>query len=159
MSTRVLRKALLSSALVGVFSIPAANAAQVTDTFQVTATVEAECEVSATDLNFGTIDLQTDNDSTTTVSYRCTAGTVATIGLTYGTMSNGGTGTLAYGLFQNDTGTPWDDSANTQVMPAATGFNNLETATVYGTVTSAQAQADGVEVGNYSDTVTVTLEF
>ena len=159
MSSRVLRNALLSSALVGVLSIPAANAAQVTDTFQVTATVEAECEVSATDLNFGVIDLQTDNDSTTTVSYRCTAGTVATIGLTYGTMTNGAAGTLEYDLFQNATGTPWDDASNTQTMPAATGFNRTETATVYGTVTSAQAQADGVEVGNYSDTVTVTLEF
>lgn len=159
MSSRVLRNALLSSALVGFLSVPAAHAAQVTDTFQVTATVEAECEVSATDLDFGTIDLQTDNNSTTTVSYRCTAGTVPTIGLTYAAMTNGGTGTLAYGLFQNNTGTPWDDATNTQVMPAASGFNNLESATVYGTVTSAQAQANGVEVGNYTDTVTVTLEF
>ena len=158
MSSRVLRNALLSSALVGVLSIPAAHAAQVTDTFQVTATVEAECEVSATDLDFGTIDLQTDNNSTTTVSYRCTAGTVATIGLTYAAMTNGSGGTLAYGLFQNNTGTPWDDT-NTQVMPAANGVHHLETATVYGTVTSAQAQANGVEVGNYTDTVTVTLEF
>ena len=65
MSSRVLRNALLSSALVGFMSIPAANAAQVTDTFQVTATVEAECEVSATDLLFGTIDLQNGNSSHT----------------------------------------------------------------------------------------------
>jgi spore coat protein U-like protein len=97
--------------------------------------------------------------TTTASGSICTAGTVATIGLTYAAMTNGGTGTLAYGLFQNNTGTPWDDATNTQVMAAATGFNNLETATVYGTVTSAQAQANGVEVGNYTDTVTVTLEF
>ena len=118
MSSRVLRNALLSTALLGCLA----------------------------------------NTATSTLAYRCTSGTAPEAALTYDFMTNGGTGVLNYTLYQDTTGTVWDDTS-TQTLPTATGFNSVDTVTVYGEVTSAEATADGVENGVYVDEVTVTLTF
>jgi spore coat protein U-like protein len=160
MSSRVLRNALLSTALLGCLALPAANAATATGTFFVRALVEPACEVDAstTDMNFNTIDLVNGNTATSTLAYRCTSGATPEAALSYDFMTNGGTGVLNYTLYQDNTGTVWDDSS-TQTLPSATGFNSVDTVTVYGEVTSAEATADGVENGVYVDEVTVTLTF
>jgi spore coat protein U-like protein len=163
MSSRVLRNALLSTALFGCLALPVANAATSTGTFFVRATVEPACEVDAstTDMNFNIIDLVNGNTATSTLAYRCTSGVAPDAALAYDFMTNGGTGVLNYTLYQDTTGptgTVWDDTS-TQTLPPGTGFNSVDTVTVYGEVTSAQATADGVENGIYVDEVTVTLTF
>ncbi|KPK61072.1 MAG: hypothetical protein AMJ59_03715 [Gammaproteobacteria bacterium SG8_31] len=138
---------------------PAAMAATATGTFQVTAEVQAQCEVdtSTTDMDFGVIDVTTDNDATSSLAYRCTTGTQPVAGLTYSQMSGTG-GNLAYTLYQDAPGGQVWDNTNTRTLPAATGFGTADTVTVYGRITALNAGAAGV--GNdYTDTVTVTLTF
>src|SRR5215216_6528428 len=70
-----------------------AAASTVTDTFDVTLTIQAGCEVSAPDnLNFGTVTfLDTALTATVAFSVRCTSGTNGTISLNGGI----GSGTVA----------------------------------------------------------------
>lgn len=140
-------------------SASAAMAATSTGTFQVTAEVQAQCEVdtSTTDMDFGVIDVSTDNDATSTLAFRCTTGTQPVAGLAYTQMSGTG-GNLAYTLYQDSGRTQvWDDTSTLTLGPAS-GFGTVDNVTVYGRVTALNASAAGV--GNdYSDTVTVTLTF
>ncbi len=159
MSSRVLRNALLSTAVAGLLSVPAAMAATATGGFQVLAEVQAQCEVdsSTTNMDFGVLSLTADNTATSTLAYRCTTGTTPDAALDWDVMTGAG-GSLDYALFQDTSGTAWD-TTSTQTLPAATGYNTADTVTVYGLVTAAQASADGVGVGSYVDNVTVTLTF
>ena len=145
--------------LVCIATAPAVMAATATGTFQVTAEVQAQCEVdtSTTDMDFGVVDVSTDNDAVSTLAYRCTTGTQPDAGLAYSQMSGTG-GNLAYTLYQDSGRTQvWDDTS-TLTLPAASGFGTVDSVTVYGRVTAANASAAGV--GNdYTDTVTVTLTF
>ncbi|UCC14120.1 MAG: spore coat protein U domain-containing protein [Gammaproteobacteria bacterium] len=156
---KALRAIGATATLTGILVIPAAMAATATGTFQVTAEVQAQCEVdtSTTDMDFGVIDVSADNDATSSLAYRCTAGTQPDAALTYSQMSGTG-GNLAYTLYQDAPGgVVWSDTS-TQTLPAATGFGTADTVTVYGRVTALNASIAGV--GNdYSDTVTVTLTF
>lgn len=71
MNTKQLRRTTLSAAMIAGLSVAgAAQAATDTTTFQVTATVVASCNVSATDLAFGNYDptAATDLDATSTVT-------------------------------------------------------------------------------------------
>lgn len=138
---------------------PAVTAATATGTFQVTAEVQAQCEVdtSTTDMDFGVIDVSTDNDAVSTLAYRCTTGTQPDAGLAYSQMSGTG-GNLTYTLYQDSGRTQVWDENNELTLPAASGFGTVDSVTVYGRVTAANASAAGV--GNdYTDTVTVTLTF
>ena len=161
MKSHALRNGLLATALVGLSAAPAAMAATATGGFQVFAEVQAQCEVDAstTDMNFGVVDVTAGATATSTLSYRCTTGTTPIAALDYDVMTGTG-GTLGYTLYQ-DAGlnTVWN-STTPQTLPAATGFASADDVTVYGEITTAQAQADGVGVGaDYVDDVTVTLTF
>ena len=138
---------------------PAALAATATGTFQVTAEVQAQCEVdtSTTDMDFGVIDVSTDTDATSTLAYRCTAGTQPDAALAYSDMTGTG-GNLAYTLYSDLARTQvWNDT-NTVTLDPVSGFGTADSVTVYGRVTALNASAAGV--GNdYTDTVTVTLTF
>ncbi len=137
----------------------AVMAATATGTFQVTAQVQAQCEVdtTTTDMDFGVIDVSADNDATSTLAYRCTAGTPVGATLDYSDMTGAG-GSLAYTLYSDSARTQVWDAATTVGLPVTTGFADLGQVTVYGRVTALNAAAAGV--GNdYSDTVTVTLSF
>jgi spore coat protein U-like protein len=137
----------------------AALAATVTGTFQVTAEVQAQCEVdtTTTDMDFGIIDVSANTDATSTLAYRCTAGTQPIAALGYSQMTGTG-GNLAYTLYQDSGyGQVWNDT-NTVTLDPASGFGTVDSVTVYGRVTALNASAAGV--GNdYTDTVTVTLTF
>ena len=137
----------------------AALAATVTGTFQVTAEVQAQCEVdtTTTDMDFGIIDVSANTDATSTLAYRCTAGTQPTAALGYSQMTGTG-GNLAYTLYSDLARTQvWNDT-NTVTLDPASGFGTADSVTVYGRVTALNASAAGV--GNdYTDTVTVTLTF
>ncbi len=157
-------------ALVGaafLFSMSATSGASAqTDTFQVTATVNASCSVSATDLAFGVYDpfSATDIDGTVTLTVLCTNTTDYDIGLDEGTgggatvttrVMESGANDLTYSLYQNTQRTTvWGDTVGVDTV-SDTGTGSNQTFTVYGRLFALQNAAPG----SYSDTVTVTVTF
>lgn len=130
--------------------------------FAVRATVVADCQLSVTDLNFGTYDQATSKTGQTVVNLRCTPGSAATLSLSAGNSGNpqarymSGPMNLNYQLYRdaalqdpiNTTGAAFQLSggANTgQVVPY----------TVYGQIPSGQI----VAAGNYTDIIRVTVQF
>lgn len=146
----------------------AAEAATKTTTFQVTATVNEVCNVSATDLAFGVYDpasAATDNTSTITVT--CTKGTNYSIGLDAGTAAGATVTTrqmedavssdlINYSLYSDASRTVnWGNTANTDTVDVASATGAAENHTVYGRIPAGQF----VSAGSYSDTITVTLTY
>jgi spore coat protein U-like protein len=166
---RLARRPLLA-ALLAAGSMHGATAATATSTFQVTANVATQCNVSAADLNFGTVDpLGANVDQTTTVTVRCTKNTPYTIGLNAGTttgatlaqrlMANG-SDTMNYNLY-TDAGrtTVWGNSAAapTWVSGTGAGMGSPQVLTVYGRVPSGQTN---LAVGSFAETaITVTVTY
>lgn len=153
--------------------LAAGPAGAATDTMEVTATVLESCSVTAGNLSFGDYDpvnanRTADLEGQADITFACTKGTTAKIGLDAGTASSGGTaeaparnmtpttGTssdrLSYTLFR-DAGfsTPWGEGTAGEMSVPATGVD--QTVTVYGIVDAGQ----NVEGGTYRDTVTVTV--
>jgi len=154
------RKTLFATAFALAFGLSATAIAD-SDTFDVTATVEGVCSLTAgNDLAFGNYNPVTGTavDGTTTIAVTCSNGMEGTdVGLDFtGSMAiaGEGTATLAYGLFQ-DVGhaTSWGDTAETDRQEvSADGIE--QTMTVYGQI---EADQNTAEVGSYSETVTATV--
>jgi spore coat protein U-like protein len=147
---------------------PAALAATVTDTFQVTATVLSVCSVTATDLAFGNYDASsgTPNDATSTVSATCTPSETYDIAIDVGSGSGAtfanrkmtsGANTLNYSLYTTAARTTiWGDGTGGTATQAGTGNGAAQNLTVYGRIPVGQY----VAAGSYVDTtVTVTLTY
>ena len=133
----------------------------------VSASVAANCLVSANPLSFGAYDPLSANDTAPldaagTFTVRCTKGVSADIGLDEGEnfasgsrhMSDGGTELLAYDLYTDASRTAvWDNAGNrvNYVAPNRSAY----TLTVYGRVPGAQDPA----AGSYNDTVAAIAEF
>lgn len=147
----------------------AAQAATKTTTFQVTATVNAACSVSATDLAFGVYDPSsaTPNDNTSTVTVTCTLATPYDIGLNAG-LATGATVTtrqmtgpaatdlLNYSLFSNAGHTiNWGNTVSTDTVHVGSATGAAEAHTVYGRIPVGQY----VKAGAYVDTITVTVTY
>lgn len=144
-----------------------ANAATDTDTFDVTVTVIAACDISATDHDFGTYDAlsPTPLDSTSTISVTCTSGASYSVALSAGTTGGGtiadrlmtdGVNTLDYNLYTNaGYGTVWGDGSGASAEVAGTGSGASQDLTVYGRMPAGQ----GEPAGDYSDTVTATITY
>lgn len=138
----------------------------VTGNFTASATVSANCLISATPaLNFGTLAVLTAAiPGTTTISRRCTSGTAYNIGLSAGAgigatvaarrMTGPGLATVTYSLYK-DSGwtTVWGDVGAARISDTGTGLT--QTTTVYGRV---PAQSTPV-AGNYTDTIIVTVTY
>lgn len=128
-------------------------------TFDVTATVQEVCSITAGNtLAFGNYDpvAATAVTGTTTVDVTCSNGMTGTeVGLNFtGSMSDGGTGTLNYGLFQENTHTTsWGDIAATD-RQAVTADGTVKTLTVYGQIDADQTTAT---TGTYTETVTASV--
>ncbi len=143
--------------------IDTSSGATTTSTFQVTATVASSCTVTATSLAFGNYTLA-QLDGTSTITATCTNGTTYTIGLDAGTFSGATTSTrrltgpsaagLSYSLF-SDPGrtTNWGNATGSWVPGTGTGA--AQVLTVYGRIPANQTAL----IGNYTDTVTVTVTF
>ncbi|WP_233800586.1 Csu type fimbrial protein [Paraburkholderia sp. HP33-1] len=154
----------LGTALIAALPLSRASAqSPATTTMVVTATVNANCTVSATDMAFGAYS-GAQLDSTATITATCSNGTAYTVGLNQGLTGTGvtdrrmagpGTDTLLYHLFSDTTRTTnWDDVGGAN--PATgTGTGSAQALTVYGRVPADQF----VQAGNYSDTVTVTVSY
>ena len=144
-------------------SVPAV-ASTATTTFNVTATVQATCLISANNLGFGTYSGSV-IATTTTLSVTCTNGTTYNVGLNAGTaagatvttraMTGPGAATLSYALYQ-DSGhsTNWGNTVGTDTK-SGTGNGSAQSMTVYGNLTANQYPTPG----SYSDTITATITY
>lgn len=135
--------------------------------FTASATVVSTCRVTATDLDFGTQTLlSNDVDATSTVSVTCTSGLSYALSLNEGTGSGGttttrlmthtiSTETVPYQMYSDAARTQnWGNSATDDVE--GTGTGSAVGHTVYGRI---PAQATAPDAGSYIDTVTVTVTY
>jgi spore coat protein U-like protein len=150
-----------------------ANAATQTTTFQVTATVVANCKiVSAGTVAFGNYSPTAgDVSATSDIVVRCSKNAPYTLGLNGGTTTGGtvaqrlmanGANTLQYNLYKEVAYTNvWGNTAGSDTVSgtgAGLGVPNAITHTVYGLLPDNAFNQD-VAVGSYSDTVTATLTY
>lgn len=169
MKTRILTLAAAAALLLLARS---AVAASKSTTFAVSSSVNANCTIAATDLDFGAYDPLVANktaalDVNTSVTVLCTKGsTGVTVGLNLGThaaagsrfLSNG-TDSLQYELYSDSAGgTVWANSGAGLVSwpvfgPIGTGAGVAKT--VFGRIPAGQ----DVSIGSYSDTITATVNF
>ena len=140
--------------------------------FGVWATVQNDCAISASSLDFGATGIEiarSATDAVSTISVRCTSGTNYTVALDAGTGSGatvaerrmtreGGPELLLYGLYLDNARTrPWGDgSAGTATLSATgSGTQSTNAHSVYGRVLP-QSQPPS---GRYRDTITATITF
>jgi spore coat protein U-like protein len=153
-------------ALMSAAPIIAEGASPKTTTFTVSLTVQADCTITATALNFGTTGLISSNiDQTTTMNLTCSSGTAYNVALDGGSVSGstvaarllGGTGanTVNFALYRDSARTQnWGQTVGTDTM-SGTGSGASQSLTVYGRVPSQAAPA----AGNYTSTITATVTF
>jgi spore coat protein U-like protein len=136
-------------------------------TFNATATNSPACTVNASEINFGVVDrLASAINATGTLQVVCTPGAPYTIAMNGGSttgniadrkmsVNGSGPGVIAYQLYLDNHRTVlWGDGVTGTVQPG-TGTGGQQTPTVFAQV-PVQANAS---VGNFQDTVTVTLSF
>ncbi len=152
-----------------------------TGTLTASTNVDTFCTVAAGALSFGSYDpivgnTATNLNATTPITITCVKGSSPTIGLSLGNYASGSTRRmrhattltqfLTYELYQppNTTSgatctfpgtTVWGSTGINLFSPGAAANKNSRVFNVCGTVPAAQ----NVEVGVYSDTVTVTVNF
>lgn len=157
--------AAVVAAVIGLGSLSGAvMAAQDSDTFEVSATVQSVCTITANDLAFGSYDPSGgDVDAFSTIDVTCTNNTAFEIGLNGGTTSGNvadremsGTGVnLNYALYSDSSRTQnWEDLGSTLTV-TGTGDGTTQSVTVYGRLFGNQFSSAGL----YTDTVTATVEF
>ena len=143
-------------------TISAANTNSTPLPFTVSATAGALCTITATDLNFGTATLLNSNvDTTNTISVRCPSGLPYTVGL-----DGGGAGTtnptlreldngidqIIYGIYTNAARTTgWSNSTTL----GGTGNGAFQNYTAYGRIAPQVTPA----ADTYTDTIVVTVTY
>lgn len=144
-----------------------AQAATATNTFQVTATVNSACSVTATNLAFGVYDPSAAaNDKTSTVTVTCTLATPYDIGLNAGEAGADVTtrqmkesvlpDLINYDLFSDPSRTVnWGNTVGVDTVNVASALGTPEVHTVYGRIPAGQY----VTAGSYSDTISVTVTY
>jgi spore coat protein U-like protein len=164
---RIVSAAVMLAGMLTVMAGAPAQASTATAQFNVTATVLANCAVSATDLIFGNYAASsaTALAATSTLSVTCTNGQAYTVALDGGTnagnvaaraMTDGATHNLSYGLYTSGGYTSvWGDGTAGTVTVAGTGNGSAQSLTVYGRVATSQF----VTAGNYADRITVTVSY
>lgn len=134
------------------------------DTFQVSAQVNATCSIVANDLSFGTYDpTGPDVNVATNLEVTCTNGAGYEIGLDGGTTANdvnnramGGPGAdvLNYALYRDPgRNQNWGNTAGNTVTGTGTGATEI--VQVYGELLNNQF----VQSGLYTDNVVATIDF
>ena len=165
----VLTAALIGSALALGSTLISKPAFAGIDTANMTvsATVPAICTIATTNMNFGSYN-STQASSTlaqATITATCTGNTYAIVFLNSGANSGGnsqrklqgsGTQVLNYNIFtEDDYNTVWGDGTGGTGLRAFDSTGTPQTLTAYGAIPPNQI----VPVGNYSDTVTVTITY
>ncbi len=136
-------------------------------TFSVSATITKSCTVTATALDFGTVNgfLSANVDQTTALQTTCTSGTAYKIGLDNGQNAVGTTRRMAgpageyaaYELYRDSNRTlRWgNDTTNGTDTVNDSGNGLAKTNTIYGRVAPQATPAPG----SYSDTITVNVTY
>lgn len=166
-----MRKIVCLALVASGLSAPIADAATATTTFNVTATVLATCNASATALAFGSYTPGAGNvSSSSTLQVRCTRGTPYTVALNAGTTTGGtlaqrlmapAVNPLQYNLYTTAAYTTiWGDGTGGTARQAGTGLGvaSPSTFTVYGRLPDSALNQAAV-TGAYSDTITVTVTY
>lgn len=164
---RNIRNALAAATLLAAMPGTAWAGSQ-TAPMSVSATVTANCTVSAGNLAFGNVNAVSGSnyDATATLSIACTNGSgwtaAATVGggpsATFATRRmTAGANTLNYTIY-TDSGrtTVWGDGTSSSSLISGTGNGSTQSVTVYGRVPSGQTT---VPAGSYADSVTVTVTY
>ena len=134
-------------------------------TWNVTATVVTSCNVSATNLNFGsTGSLGANVDATSSVTPKCTNGTPYNVGLNAGTGTGAtvatrkmtsGSNTTTYSLYRDSARTlVWGTTIGTNTV-SGTGTGSNQSLTVYGRIPVQATPAPAT----YSDTIVATVTY
>jgi spore coat protein U-like protein len=135
--------------------------------FSATATVVNDCNISATNINFGSSGvLGSALTRNGTITAQCTSGDNYSIGLNAGTTPGGtlgnrlmagpGSGSVRYQLYTGSSfASVWGDGTSGTVTAGGTGTGSNQQYTVYGLV---PAQSTPVP-GSYNDTVTATITY
>ena len=143
-----------------------AQSQTVSTSFRVQARVEAVCEVTATDLNFGTYSSQagTPLQGTTLLRATCTPGSSYNVGLNEGTSPGAtvnqrkmvsGAQALNYQLYSDASRSRiWGNTIGTDTVTGV-GTGLPVDHTVFGAVPAAQV----VPAGDYADTITVRIYY
>jgi spore coat protein U-like protein len=143
-----------------------AQSQEVSTTFRVQARVEAVCEVTASDLNFGTYTAQggTPLQGTTLLRATCTPNTTYNLGLNEGTSPGAtvnarkmvsGAQALNYQLYSDSARSKiWGNTTGTDTVTGS-GTGLAVDHTVFGAVPAAQV----VPAGDYADTITVRIYY
>lgn len=141
---------------------PAAFAATVDTSFQVSITVQNSCTIAATPLVFPDVtgNIPANHDATATLTVTCNDGAAYAVGLSNGTNGNrlmnaGGAQNVAYELYSDAGHSSRWGALNTTEEVGGIGTNSAQAMTVFGRIASSQS----VAAGTYTDTVTATIEF
>jgi len=144
---------------------PAAGDGTTATSFNALVRVTAACTISASNLNFGAINLLTSNvDATSNISAQCANGAPYNIGLSAGNgpgatvavrQMTQGANTLNYSLYRDSSRTGvWGNTIGTDTV-AATGTGVAQSFIVYGRIPPQTTPGPGA----YTDTIVVTLTF
>lgn len=149
------------------FATPASAGTQ-SSNLSVSATVSANCSISTTPLDFGSIDTLSASavDGTGGVSITCTNGSSWAASADVGSGSgatfasrrmSAGSDTLNYTLY-TDAGrtTVWGDGSGSTATVDDTGTGASQSITIYGRIPAGQTS---VPAGDYADTVSVTVTY
>lgn len=168
MSSGILTHRAIAASFAAVIGLSSpALPATATGSFAVRITITPECKlVSATDLDFGSHGvIDTNVDSTSTITVQCTTGTPYNVGIGLGTgagatltarkMTGPASATIDYNLYRDAAFTNvWGETIPTDTL-SGTGNGATQPITVYGRVAPQTTPATGA----YSDTVAVTVTY
>jgi spore coat protein U-like protein len=170
-----MRKLLLATVSAGslIATIGNVNAATTATTFNVSATVAANCLASATALNFGTYTPSGGNAvANTTIAVRCTKNTAFTVALNGGSttggtiaqrlLSDGSGNSLQYNLYRDAAFTQLFGDGTTGTTAAGVG-NGMAVASavavsVYGRLQDTASNQEQ-PAGAYTDLINVTVTY
>lgn len=164
---KMIKMTLLAASLAVVGFAGQAQAQSMTETFQVSITVEGTCTaLTASDINFGSASIG-EVDQTGSISVRCSTAHPYSLQLDGGNSGDSharrmerpdqGRGVVNYQLSAVSHGGPvWGDVQRSDlVYGTGAGLNTDRVHVVYGRATLTGQE----QVGDYSDTITATLSF
>jgi spore coat protein U-like protein len=166
-----MRKNVVAPVAAGILLLTtgAADAGSKQTSMTVSATVAANCVVGAGDLSFGTYDGSAAKTGSSNVTVRCSNGTPYSVKLSTGGGSydtrllTDGTHSLEYNLFTSSAYTTvWGDGTSSTAFQSGTGTglssSQAITHVVHGQLPNSGTNQDAPP-GDYSDAVTVTVEY
>jgi spore coat protein U-like protein len=157
-------KLLIALAILPAFNL--ANASTATAPMQVTATVDPKCTISANNMDFGSIQLNsTSVILTTMLSAQCTNGTTYSVSFDAGVNANSGGYRLKHATLSQYLSYTLTTQSNQPINPNQIFYNGTGTGTGSGTtpttifIQGSLNTSANVTPGKFSDTLTVTVTY